>query len=234
MSVKLMAKIWDDGPEGQGERFVLLALADYANDAGECWPALASVARKCCLTDRGVRKILRRLEDDGWLETEVGGGRHGCSKYTINPERGSPRNVVPPGTRVQETRNQSAENPERGSAEPSRTIKEPSKKDAREVLPILSEVLSEGVARDFIVHRKALKKPLTARAAELVAGKLRGCRDPDAVANASIMNGWQGVFPEREQAGARPGPAGGGYDAQADRWAYIAKHGTSEGWRRQA
>jgi hypothetical protein len=65
-------------------------------------------------------------------------------------------------------------------------------------LPILGEVLSQEVARDFIAHRKALWKPLTPRAAELVAGKLRGCRDPDAVANASIMNGWQGVFPERE------------------------------------
>ena len=128
--------------------------------------------------------------------------------------------------------NQSAENPEHGSPEPSKNHQEPSKKDAREVLPILSEVLSDGTARDFIAHRKALKKPLTPRAAELVVGKLRGCRDPDAVANASIMNGWQGVFPEREQAGAKPGP--GGYDAQADRWAYIAKHGTSEGWRRQA
>lgn len=72
MSVKLMAKIWDDGPEGQGERFVLLALADYANNAGECWPALASVARKCCLTDRGVEKILRRLNNGGSKRRSVG------------------------------------------------------------------------------------------------------------------------------------------------------------------
>ncbi len=234
MSVKLMAKIWDDGPEAQGERFVLLALADYANDAGECWPAINSVARKCCLTERGVQKILRRLEDDGWLKTVVGGGRHGCSKYTINPERCSGVSEVRGRTRVQKTPNQSAENPEHGSPEPSKNHQEPSKKDAREVLPILSEVLSDGTARDFIAHRKALRKPLTPRAADLIVGRLRECRDPDAVANASIMNGWQGVFPEREQAGARPGPAGGGYDAQADRWAYIAKHGTSEGWRRQA
>lgn len=198
MSVKLMAKIWDDGPEGQGERFVLLALADYANDAGECWPSLAAVARKCCITDRAVRRILRRLEDDGWLETEVGGGRHGCSKYTINPDPRSPRTHGPPGPKVHETRTLGPKNPDPRSPEPSRNHQEPSKKGAREVFAILGEVLSQGVATDFIAHRKALRKPLTPRAAELVAGKLRGCRDPDAVANASIMNGWQGVFPERE------------------------------------
>ena len=232
MAIRIMSKVWDDGPAGQSECFVLLALADYANDDGECWPSVDGIARKCRLSERGVRKILRRLEDDGWITTAVGGGRNGCNKYIINPERGSPRNVVPPGTWFPPPRNVVPPNPERGSPEPSRTINEPSNKDAREVLPILSEVLSDSVARDFIAHRKALRKPLTPRAAELVVGKLRGCRDPDAVANASIMNGWQGVFPEREQAGAKPGP--GGYDAQADRWAYIAKHGTSEGWRRSA
>lgn len=31
-----------------------------------------------------------------------------------------------------------------------------------------------------------------------------------------------------------PSPAAGGYDPQVDRWNYIAKHGSSEGWRRSA
>ena len=75
MSIKIMSMIWDDGPAKQSERFVLLALAYYANDQGECWPSIAGIARKTCLTERGVQKILRRLSDDGWLLIEVGTGR---------------------------------------------------------------------------------------------------------------------------------------------------------------
>lgn len=128
MSIKIMSMIWDSGPEKQAERFVLLALADFANDSGECWPSIDGIAKKTCLTPRGVQKILRALEADGWISTVVGGGRKGCNQYRIattppnvvHPERGSPRttfttppNVVP-------------ENPERGSPEPSGTITEPS------------------------------------------------------------------------------------------------------------
>jgi len=132
-----MAKIWEAGPEKQSDRFVLLALADFANDDGECWPSMQRLASKTCMTERGAQKIVRRLEADGWLTIGTGGGRHGCNQYTINPEPRSPFQEVetpnevhpergsPPNVDA-ETLNESAENPEHGSPEPSRTIKEPS------------------------------------------------------------------------------------------------------------
>jgi len=110
-----MSQIWEDGPEDQTERFVLLALSDHANDEGRCWPSMGRIAKKTCMSVRGVQKVIRRLEAGGWLAVDVGGGRHGCNNYTIKtpnvvrPERGSPPNV-------------SAKNPEPGSPEPSRTI----------------------------------------------------------------------------------------------------------------
>lgn len=106
-----------------------------------------------------------------------------------------------------------------------RTIHEPSK-GAREVL---CSILSEKVADDFIAHRKAMKKPLTERAAELIVSKLTGCGDPDEIVNASIMNGWQGVFPERQSKGGQPS-AKSADDKRLSQWEYIAKHGTSAGW----
>jgi hypothetical protein len=66
MSIRLTSMIWDDGPTVQSERFVLIALADFSNDDGECWPSVGLLAKKTCLTDRGVRKILQRLHR-GWL-----------------------------------------------------------------------------------------------------------------------------------------------------------------------
>ena len=190
------------------------------------------------------QRVMKELSDTGYVSlTPIrgDGGHMEGTTWVINDD---PTESLKTRLSADSLKNRQPVEPTAGETDPLRIPKgkktkreenqESRASAAREVLPILSEVLSEGVACDFIAHRKALRKPLTPRAAELIVGRLRECRDPDAVANASIMNGWQGVFPEREQAGAKPGPAPGGYDAQADRWAYIARHGTSEGWRRQA
>jgi hypothetical protein len=145
MSIKVMSWVWENGPEQQSARFVLLALADFANDAGECWPSIDGIARKVCMSDRGVQKVLRQLEADGWIATEIGGGRRGANVYRIAlvrptetpndvpPERCSPRTTAQKTLNdVHHPPNMSSENPERRSPEPSRTIKEPPRGSVRE------------------------------------------------------------------------------------------------------
>lgn len=200
-----MTWVWDNGPSDPSELLVMLALADFANDSGECWPAMSSVAEKARMSERGVQKIIRRMEETGAISITTGGGRGGCNRYVINtgnPERetgNTKRGMAEkPRTGVQETPNGSAETPNRGSPEPSRTLREPSNSKVRDVL---LGVLSEKTADDFIAHRRAIRKRLTERAAELVVSRLAGCSDPDAVVNRSIMNGWQGVFPDQTNSG---------------------------------
>lgn len=212
MSIRVLAQIWDFGPEDRSELLVLLALADFANDEGECWPSMVGVAQKARMTERGAQKIVRRLEEDGWLKIDTGGGRGGKNRYRIlaqNPEQETPNTKrgmeEKPRTAEHKPRTGVQETPNGGSPEPSVTIKEPSVKGrARE---ILASVIGEKAADDLIAHRRALKKPLTERAAELIAGRLVGCRDPVAVVNQSIMNGWQGVFPEKISGGRNDGAA---------------------------
>jgi hypothetical protein len=130
MSVKVMAKIWEAGPASLGDRFVLLAIADHANDEGQAFPGVGSLARKTCMTERGVQKILRRLEADGWLLTDKRQGRYRCNLYTVM----TPNVVHPTGAETnKKTPNKDALDPERGSLDPERgspkpslTIKEPS------------------------------------------------------------------------------------------------------------
>lgn len=195
-----MAQVWRNGPQDGGELLVLLALADFADDDGYCWPSMSSIAKKARMTERGARKIARRLEDAGHLSCEVGGGRNGVNRYRVHVKNPEPetRNTVPPEPETRntdaETRNQSAETRNGGSAKPSRTIKEPS--DTKKAQDYLTRVLSPMVADDFIAHRKAIKKPLTPQAAKLIAKQLEGHFDPDEVACVSIRNGWAGVFPD--------------------------------------
>lgn len=82
-----------------------------------------------------------------------------------------------------------------GDVKPAKPKKAEAGKSAVE---ILSEIMPEETAKDFIEHRKQLKAPLTPKAAHLMVSKLRGCRNVVAVVNTSIENGWKGVFPEKE------------------------------------
>jgi len=125
MSIKLMSDIWDHGPASTSDRFVLLALADYANEAGECWPSIVSIRRRTCLSERGVQTVIRRLEADGWLTILTGNGRKGCNRYLIkNPAANASRSKCTPQMTAK-TPQQTAQNPAAYAPEPLRTPTEP-------------------------------------------------------------------------------------------------------------
>ena len=50
-----------------GLRYVLVALADNASDAGECYPSVETITRKTCYSERQVRRNLEQLAEQGWI-----------------------------------------------------------------------------------------------------------------------------------------------------------------------
>lgn len=48
-------------------KFVLIAVANYADDNGRCWPSQERLARDTELTDRCIRESLKKLEEKGFL-----------------------------------------------------------------------------------------------------------------------------------------------------------------------
>ena len=49
---------------------VYIYLADRANEDGECWPAIPTIARELKLSQSTVRRALQDLRKEGLLETK--------------------------------------------------------------------------------------------------------------------------------------------------------------------
>lgn len=87
MSVRVSSLVWDNGPTKAADRLMMLALADNSDDNGLAWPGMTRLAAKCCVGENAARATIRRLEGEGWLRVEVGGGSGRSNRYHLNMER---------------------------------------------------------------------------------------------------------------------------------------------------
>lgn len=86
MSIDLMNAVWKTHGRFKGTtKLLLLALADQANDNGECWPSMATIAKRSECTDRHAQNIVAGLMADGVLSVKHRRGR--SSIYTLHMDR---------------------------------------------------------------------------------------------------------------------------------------------------
>ena len=57
-------------PLSPSPKFVLMALADEADDTGFCFPSHRRIAHKCSITERSVRRMIRLLADRHYLTVQ--------------------------------------------------------------------------------------------------------------------------------------------------------------------
>ena len=126
------------------ERLVMLALADRADDEMTCFPSIADICQRTGMGERGVQKVLNRLEETGFLIIRRGGGKHVRNGYLLlvkadNPAHDAPYQGDKPRTEcavsgpedsdtphhVPDTPHPVTSYPAPGAHEPSLTIIEP-------------------------------------------------------------------------------------------------------------
>lgn len=94
-------------------KLILMALADEADDDGNCWPSIKRIARKACVSDRTVRRTLKEYGDGGLLRVSVrtrNDGGQSSNRYTLSlgqalPQQRQPYppdNLSPPAAAVRE------------------------------------------------------------------------------------------------------------------------------------
>lgn len=91
MSVKVLSMVWEGFPSGGSELLAMLALADWSDDAGRCWPSIPAVARKVRLSPDQARRVVHRLIESDFLSVTAGKTGGGSSRrYQIRLDRLTP------------------------------------------------------------------------------------------------------------------------------------------------
>ena len=179
MSIKGMTAIWEYADQEGSALLLLLALADFANDEGVCWPAVGTLAKKIRLKKRQTQNLLEKLVKDGSVERlDMGGGKGKASTYRVHwPAPIENETVHSPAQRVQPSTDTMQSSVSKGaiaiapeSLEPSlnQSSEEPYyselvkiwEKSASPITPGIAEDLGD-LADECEAHRKKLPSGAT-------------------------------------------------------------------------
>ena len=148
-----MTMVWAaQGIEDQAELLVLLALADWSNDAGRSWPSIPTLAEKSRMSERNARYVLGRLEASGMVVISGrAGGRGKANEYQISLQLLQGLACGKAVDKQDETLQTGTGNPANGDTKPcnaierarARYVKEPSKAEPGEAAPRKSEAIAK-------------------------------------------------------------------------------------------
>ena len=92
MSYRLQPLIWNTDMK-PGQRFVMLALVDYADDNGRnIYPSIETLSKKTGYSERNVQRILKSLEVE--LESAVAAFNAASDRHESNPTEESQNDVT--------------------------------------------------------------------------------------------------------------------------------------------
>jgi len=83
VTVRIIALVWDGFDRGGSELLAMLALADWADDDGRCFPSISSIARKTRLSRSQAQRVIHRLIAAGDIVVtgNASGGAPGASRH---------------------------------------------------------------------------------------------------------------------------------------------------------
>ncbi len=91
-----MSACWPLQGMSPAQKAVLISLADQANDQGVCWPAVDSIAMRCCLSKRAVQQAIKWLRGAGIVSVEERQGR--STMYSVTPAAYAPPQEMHPSS----------------------------------------------------------------------------------------------------------------------------------------
>lgn len=198
-----MTNVWERTDLSQSETLVALALADHADDDGECWPSLERIAVKARLKKRQTQRVIQRLEELGVIQVERAVGRRNTNCYrfhdqlkgvTATPLAAAVKGVTGDIEKVSPSTEKVSPVTRKGviamTPESSLTINES---------PIEPPGLDRVAWERYFEYRKEIRKAIKPTSISASQRNLAGFgADQSAVVEQTIANGWQGLFHLRD------------------------------------
>lgn len=78
-----MAKVWAESTHSGTHLLMMLAIADFADDEGNAYPSVPTLAEKCRMKPRNANVILAALRESGELQVRANEGPRGTNRYRI-------------------------------------------------------------------------------------------------------------------------------------------------------
>lgn len=77
-----MSAVWDQYQGGGSELLALLALADWSDDSGHCFPSIAAISKKTRLSRSQTQRVVHKLIDEGvvTVTANMTGGAPGVTR----------------------------------------------------------------------------------------------------------------------------------------------------------
>jgi hypothetical protein len=76
-----------------------MAIADAADEEGDCWPKVKTIAKKCGVSDRTVQRVLKEFISNNLISVTPRFSqdrRQVSNNYRLNPQNSYPDNLSPP------------------------------------------------------------------------------------------------------------------------------------------
>ncbi|HFH3995816.1 TPA: helix-turn-helix domain-containing protein [Pseudomonas aeruginosa] len=148
MSTIIMSACWPLQGLTPAQKAVLISLADNANDEGVCWPSVAKIAERTCLSERAVQQAIKVLNECKALSIEARQGR--STMFTVTPAAFAPPQKVHPRRKCTP------------AASAPRTVIEPTREPSGEPSPLptrsgpsAGEALQEACRNVWAAYRAA-------------------------------------------------------------------------------
>jgi hypothetical protein len=221
MSVEAITWALGQPIERSTAKFVLVAMANCANNEMECWPSIAYLAGATAQDRKTVQENMRRLAEAGYIEPT---GEHRGTTNQIVVYRlvkdAQKRNTSENGTVPKTDRKrpvfptkEARFSAETGPKTDYGTVKEPSRNQKKSAPPCVAPAVlveagfDEGTAAEFIAHKTAMKAPLTARAwADHLTEAAKAGWTPKAAAEKVMAKSWKGFEAKYVASEAKPPP----------------------------
>ena len=133
MSVRIMAAVFESSTLKAGERLVMLALADHADDQGRCYPSTPRLAQRTGMSERAVQGHIKALRAEGYLQIEDNAGPGGTNLFFVRPTPVTPADSAPP--QKLRPRKSCATPPQKTSFTPAESADEPSRTTIEPSIP---------------------------------------------------------------------------------------------------